>query len=111
MRNPGTRIGQPATMTAILMTLIVLGVGMALSEGHQDPCHRQHSCPSDHQTYICGDKGRCDQCPDNQYCLVGKPRMAASPGPAPVLPSRPLLSHQPPVGQPCASPQAGTVPI
>jgi PLD-like domain len=53
---------------------------------HQDPCHRRHSCPSDRNTYVCGDLGHCEQCPDNPYCLAGKPR-AASPSPAPTSPS------------------------
>jgi Staphylococcal nuclease homologue len=48
----------------------------ASSFGHQDPYHRLHSCPSDHNTYGCGDKGRCDQCPDNEFCLGQKPRAA-----------------------------------
>jgi hypothetical protein len=61
--------------------------GGSRSEAHQDPCHRLHSCPSDHNTYVCGDTGRCDQCPDNLYCLAGKPRVAASPAPAPTPPA------------------------
>jgi phosphatidylserine/phosphatidylglycerophosphate/cardiolipin synthase-like enzyme len=62
---------------------LLLGAWIVVSHAHQDPCHRLHSCPSDHGTYVCGDKGRCDQCSDNQYCLAGKPRVAASPSPAP----------------------------
>jgi phosphatidylserine/phosphatidylglycerophosphate/cardiolipin synthase-like enzyme len=69
------------------LLLVLLTTPFGLSEAHQDPCHRLHSCPSDHSTYVCGDKGRCDQCPDNQYCLAGKPRLAASPGPSPVPPA------------------------
>jgi hypothetical protein len=53
-----------------------LGGWLALVSAHQDPCHRLHRCPSDHNTYVCGDQGRCDQCPDNEYCLQGKPRAA-----------------------------------
>jgi phosphatidylserine/phosphatidylglycerophosphate/cardiolipin synthase-like enzyme len=66
----------------VMMMLILAGWGVA-SRAHQDPCHRLHSCPSDHNTYICGDRGRCDQCPDNQFCLGSKPRVAASPSPVP----------------------------
>ena len=68
-----------------------LGGWLALVSAHQDPCHRLHSCPSDSRSYVCGDQGRCDQCPDNQYCLAGKPRMASSPTPAPAPPA-PLSS-------------------
>jgi len=72
----------------ILALSWVLGwSGTDSSVAHQDPCHRLHSCPSDHGTYICGDTGRCQQCPDNQFCLAGKPRLAASPAPAPAPPA------------------------
>jgi phosphatidylserine/phosphatidylglycerophosphate/cardiolipin synthase-like enzyme len=71
----------PAPSCLLLMLLVTTLLG--LSEAHQDPCHRLHSCPSDHNTYVCGDKEGCDQCPDNQFCLGGKPRVAASPSPAP----------------------------
>jgi phosphatidylserine/phosphatidylglycerophosphate/cardiolipin synthase-like enzyme len=67
--------------------VLVLILSYAGIEAHQDPCHRHHSCPSDHGTYVCGDKGRCDQCSDNQFCLAGKPRVAAAPAPAPVPPA------------------------
>jgi hypothetical protein len=66
-------------------------VGLILdAHAHQDPYHRPHRCPSDHKTYICGDKRRYGQCPGNPYCLAGKPRMASSTNPAlaPALPAR-----------------------
>lgn len=53
------------------MLLLVLVSGNVVSHAHQDPCHRLHSCPSDHGTYVYGDKGPCDQYPENQYCLAG----------------------------------------
>jgi phosphatidylserine/phosphatidylglycerophosphate/cardiolipin synthase-like enzyme len=83
---------------AIMALVLILGcLGILRAEAHQDPCHRLHSCPSDHGTYVCGDKGRCDRCPDNQWCLAGKPRLAASPDPAPVSPA-PLSSATTPSG-------------
>jgi hypothetical protein len=40
---------------------LVVRAGLILiAHAHQDPCHRLHSCPSDHKTCVCGDKGRCD---------------------------------------------------
>jgi phosphatidylserine/phosphatidylglycerophosphate/cardiolipin synthase-like enzyme len=69
------------------LLIILLSRGSAILHAHQDPCHRLHSCPSDYATYVCGDKGRCDQCRDNEFCLAGKPRLAASPPPAPVPPA------------------------
>jgi hypothetical protein len=43
----------------IMMLLIFVSVSgeMTLMESHQNPCHRLLSCPSDHHTYICGDRG------------------------------------------------------
>lgn len=70
-----------------LVAIVFLGAWIVTSHGHQDPCHRLHSCPSDSNTYVCGDKGRCDQCPDNEFCLAGKPRLASSPTPTPVPPA------------------------
>jgi phosphatidylserine/phosphatidylglycerophosphate/cardiolipin synthase-like enzyme len=82
-----SRIMQRMAMVLVMASLTLLGDGIRHSEAHQDPCHRLHSCPSDHQTYVCGDKGRCDQCPDNQYYLAGRPRLAAAQAPAPVPPA------------------------
>ncbi len=44
------------------------------ASSHRSGCHRWHSCPSNRGTYICGDRGYCSQCPDNQYCLNRNPR-------------------------------------
>lgn len=71
----------------VIVTLLALAGWGVDSHAHQDPCHRLHSCPSDHGSYVCGDRGRCDQCPDNQYCLAGKLRVASSPTPAPAPPA------------------------
>jgi hypothetical protein len=64
-------------------TFVLLCFWLGAASAHQDLCHRLHSCPSDHGTYVCGDKGRCDQCPDNEFCLAGKARITSSPAPAP----------------------------
>ena len=75
----GSRMG---ALFLVVLTGLSLGV-----QAHQDPCHRLHSCPSDGSSYVCGDKGRCDQCPDNPSCLAGKPRPAASSPTAPTPPT------------------------
>jgi micrococcal nuclease len=49
---------------------------------HRDPCHRWHSCPSDTGAYVCGDTGRCSECPDNTHCVNHQPRTANTPVPA-----------------------------
>jgi phosphatidylserine/phosphatidylglycerophosphate/cardiolipin synthase-like enzyme len=75
---------------------VLLCFWLSAASAHQDPCHRLHSCPSDHNTYVCGDTGRCDQCPDNQYCLAGKSRVVSSTPPA--------------VAPPASSPSVTTTP-
>jgi phosphatidylserine/phosphatidylglycerophosphate/cardiolipin synthase-like enzyme len=95
MSDTNRRIIQRLAIVLMMVTLTLLVDTIRHSEAHQDPCHRLHSCPSDHHTYVCGDTGRCDQCPNNQYCLAGKPRVATSPAPAPIQPAP--TSTQPPM--------------
>ena len=60
----------------IIISIIIIVFTFSLipiSFAHQDGCHRWHSCPSDSGSYTCGDTGHCSECPDNQYCKVGKP--------------------------------------
>ena len=78
-----------STRRHLMMLQMVVSVGSwSLPRvAPQDPCHRLHSCPSDHGSYTCGDLGRCDQCPDNQYCLADKPRLGPSPIPTPAQPA------------------------
>ncbi len=75
---------------AVLVLAAVLGLAIE-ADAHRSGCHRWHSCPSDTGSYTCGDLGYCSQCPDNQYCESGQPRLvrrsppqapssAASPG-------------------------------
>ena len=40
----------------IVMMLWLMG-WLPAAHAHQDPFHRLHSCPSDHNAYVCGDKG------------------------------------------------------
>jgi hypothetical protein len=65
---------------ALLVGLLVCG-GSTTIRAHQAPRHRRHACPADHRPDVCGDRGRCDQCPDHQFRLAGKPRVAPSPPP------------------------------
>jgi phosphatidylserine/phosphatidylglycerophosphate/cardiolipin synthase-like enzyme len=83
-------------MTVLWSMLLALCLWLSAASAHQDPCHRLHACASDHHTYVCGDKGRCDQCPDNQHCLAGKSRMVSSTPPA--------------MAQPALSPSVTTTP-
>src|SRR5262249_53754458 len=85
VRDTGNGFVQRMAIILVMVTLTLFAAGHRPGEVHQDPCHRRHACPSDHPTDICGDQGRCDQCPDYQFCLARKPRLAASPAPAPVL--------------------------
>jgi hypothetical protein len=81
MSDPSRQIIQRLAMVLMMASFILLTGGIRDSAAHQDPCHRLHSCPSDRGSYVCGDKGRCEQCPDNPYCLAGHPRAAGSPSP------------------------------
>jgi hypothetical protein len=81
-------------ITGLQWALLPLCLWLSAASAHQDVCHRLHSCPSDHNTYVCGDKGRCDQCSDNQYCLAGKLRMG--PHRAPLWRHRPHRLVRPP---------------
>jgi phosphatidylserine/phosphatidylglycerophosphate/cardiolipin synthase-like enzyme len=83
-------------MTILRSVMLLVCLWLSAASAHQDPCHRLHSCPSDHNTYVCGDTGRCDQCPDNYLCLAGKPRLASSSAPTPVpLPPLPSATTTP----------------
>jgi micrococcal nuclease len=75
------------TTIALMIIVLQLSLSLCISHAHQDSCHRRHSCPPDPSPYICGDKGRCDQCPDNEFCLRGKPRTSAQPPSPPAIPS------------------------
>lgn len=44
----------------------VLFMFLAPAQAHRDGCHRWHSCPSDHGTYVCGDLGYTSQCPTTE---------------------------------------------
>ena len=101
MSHTSVRITQRPAIVLIMVSLTLLAGGIRHGEAHQDPCHRFHSCPSDGHPYVCSDRGRCDQCPDNPYCLAGQSGPAAS-SPATPTPAMPMP------GQP-SSPGAMTV--
>jgi hypothetical protein len=67
--------------------LIVILLGLVswslTSHAPRDACHQRHACPSDHGTYLCGDLGHCEQCPDNPFCLAGRPRAGSQPSVTP----------------------------
>ncbi|HZU07034.1 MAG TPA: FxLYD domain-containing protein [Chloroflexota bacterium] len=80
-----------------LVAVLLLGLAggaAVVAEGaaHVDGCHRWHSCPSDDGSYICGDRGYCSECPDNQYCLNKRPRGAT---PAATRTPRPTRTPEP----------------
>lgn len=47
--------------------LLFIGGGSNKVLAHQSGCHRWHSCPSDHGTYICGDLGYSSECGSDYY--------------------------------------------
>jgi hypothetical protein len=71
-------IGRRALL-AILHAVIILGFAAGIADAHRSGCHRWHNCPFDTGSYVCGDTEHCSGCPDNQYCLAGKPQAQAQP--------------------------------
>ena len=57
-----------------LIIIAALSIIPLEAYSHRSGCHRWHSCPSDRGTYVCGDTGYCNYCPDNKYCKDGKPK-------------------------------------
>ena len=60
------------SIVAIFLTLVlIIGLTSQIFTvknlevfAHRDGCHRWHSCPSDTGSYVCGDKGYDDECPN-----------------------------------------------
>jgi len=67
------------TLRAAFVTAFLLANFATPALAHRDGCHAQHSCPTEHGTYECGDKGHCSQCPDNAFCKDREPRKEPSP--------------------------------
>jgi hypothetical protein len=65
----GSGITSRMAVALYMACLTLVAGGIRQGRAHRDPGHRLHSCPSGHKTYVCGDKGRCEQCPDNEFCL------------------------------------------
>jgi hypothetical protein len=61
----------------VCLTFLLLGGWSGPLTAHQDPCHRLHAYPSDRHTYVCGDLGHCEQCPDTPYGEGGHPTPTA----------------------------------
>jgi len=73
--------------------MLALGALTADVAAHVDGCHRWHSCPSDDGGYVCGDRGHCSECPDNQYCIGRRSRSA--PAATATSPPRPTRTPEP----------------
>lgn len=63
-----------ALLLSATSTLFLL---LSPAQAHRDGCHRWHSCPSDHGTYVCGDLGYTSGCPVTQP--VAAPVASAAP--------------------------------
>ncbi len=86
----------------LLATLLALFAAIP-ALAHRSGCHRWHSCPSDRGTYVCGDRGYCSQCPDNQYCQGGRPRRVQEREPRGTLPAPGQLGVTPSDAWTCPS--------
>jgi hypothetical protein len=65
----------------IALILMVLSGLILSATTHQDAWHRLQSCPSDHNTYVCGDRGRCNRCPDHAFRLAWRTCLCSSSDP------------------------------
>lgn len=77
-----------------IFTVVLLSFLLSLSPRvtfASSGCYSWHSCPSTTGSYVCGDTGHCSECPDNQYCSAGQPRV----GIVPASPASTPLSPQP----------------
>ncbi len=61
-------------MKKVYLLVLLFLLPPPIADAHRSGCHRWHSCPSDSGSYVCGDTGRCSECPENQYCESGHPR-------------------------------------
>jgi hypothetical protein len=67
-----------AALVALAGGVLLAGAALIVeAASHPDGCHRWHSCPSDDGSYVCGDLGHCSECPDNQFCFMGRKRGAS----------------------------------
>jgi len=64
----------------LLAAMLVCALSVPAS-AHRSGCHRWHSCPSDHGTYVCGDLGYTTYCGTEQVETPAKPVAAAPPVP------------------------------
>lgn len=83
------RLILPAALLALLLTALLVPADRA--DAHRSGCHRWHSCPSDNGSYVCGDLGYDDQCPnkggDPSPTPTPRPEPPAAPPPAPAPPA------------------------
>lgn len=70
LRNP-SRI-ERAVFFLTFFALFSFPTFVPQSEAGGGLCKRMHSCASTDGSYVCGDKGYCSKCADNQYCKGGK---------------------------------------
>src|SRR5512145_116003 len=69
----------PRLLTVMILMTAFLVLPEA-TEAHRSGCHRWHSCPSDTGSYVCGDLGYDDYCPNKP---TNPPQPAPAPAPAP----------------------------
>ncbi len=87
-----------------LMAAVLLGSGLGAgmlflspssAQAHRDGCHRQHSCPSDSGSYVCGDTGNFSEC-GTAAVPEAPPKPKAVPGPAePKVTAKPKVTPKP----------------
>ncbi len=66
---------KPLVITALAVSISIPSL-VSKVNAHSNPCHGQHSCPSDWGTYVCGDTGNFKNCPKkatlyDRYMVLG----------------------------------------
>ena len=56
-------------MNSLVLIVAIISISITIfsnlpmeSLAHTDGCHRWQSCPSDYESYVCGDLGHDDEC-------------------------------------------------
>jgi hypothetical protein len=82
---------RPIIVLTLALLVSIVPLSSRVAEAHRDGCHRWHSCPSDSGSYVCGDLGYYDQCPNKP--AAPKPAPAPQPAPQPFAPSAPVIGR------------------
>ncbi len=79
-------------LISFIVIILMFSIALPVS-AHRSGCHRWHSCPSDTDSYVCGDLGYTSGCPKT---VMPTPTLA----PVTQLKTTPVLIETPFIGKP-----------